>query len=96
MGCSPSALSATVRLEVYASFEFQPMLGTEEQLRELTVTVTQLLDYSAAGTREWNQLLRQGSRPLQRDSVYLLLTGRGHCVPVFIHFYKCQAAGAQG
>ncbi|KAF8436638.1 CHAT domain-containing protein [Boletus edulis BED1] len=43
----PSDLSATVRLEVYASFEFQPMLGTGEHLRKLTITVDQLLDRSA-------------------------------------------------
>ncbi|KAF8436624.1 CHAT domain-containing protein [Boletus edulis BED1] len=40
----PSDPSATVRLEVYASFEFQPMLGAGEQLRKLTVTMKQLLD----------------------------------------------------
>ncbi|KAG6371210.1 hypothetical protein JVT61DRAFT_9834 [Boletus reticuloceps] len=43
----PSDISATVRLEVYASFEFQPMLGTGEHLRKLTITVDQLLDRSA-------------------------------------------------
>ncbi|KAG6376580.1 hypothetical protein JVT61DRAFT_1558 [Boletus reticuloceps] len=43
----PSDLSATVCLEVYASFEFQPMLGTGEHLRNLTTTVDQLLDCSA-------------------------------------------------
>ncbi|KAG6371090.1 hypothetical protein JVT61DRAFT_10630 [Boletus reticuloceps] len=42
----PSDPSATVCLEVYASFECQPMLGTGEQLRKLTVTVKQLLDCS--------------------------------------------------
>ncbi|KAG6369820.1 hypothetical protein JVT61DRAFT_13534 [Boletus reticuloceps] len=42
----PSDLSATVCLEVYASFEFQPTLGTGEQLRKLTITVEQLLDRS--------------------------------------------------
>ncbi|KAF8444075.1 CHAT domain-containing protein [Boletus edulis BED1] len=40
----PSDPSATVRLEVYASFELQPMLGAGEQLRKLTITVKQLLD----------------------------------------------------
>ncbi|KAF8119819.1 CHAT domain-containing protein [Boletus edulis] len=40
----PSDPSATVCLEVYASFEFQPMLGAGEQLRKLTITVKQLLD----------------------------------------------------
>ncbi|KAF8127680.1 hypothetical protein EV363DRAFT_468274, partial [Boletus edulis] len=43
----PSDPSATICLEVYASFEFQPMLGTGEQLRELQITVEQLLDRSA-------------------------------------------------
>ncbi|KAG6376610.1 hypothetical protein JVT61DRAFT_1593 [Boletus reticuloceps] len=43
----PSDRSATVTLEVYASFEFQPMLGTGEHLRKLTITVDQLLDRSA-------------------------------------------------
>ncbi|KAG6370013.1 hypothetical protein JVT61DRAFT_12531 [Boletus reticuloceps] len=43
----PSDRSATVCLDVYASFEFQPMLGTGEHLRELTTTVDQLLDHSA-------------------------------------------------
>ncbi|KAF8431415.1 CHAT domain-containing protein [Boletus edulis BED1] len=43
----PLDLSAIIRLEVYASFEFQPMLGTGEHLRELTMTVDQLLDCSA-------------------------------------------------
>ncbi|KAF8129530.1 TPR-like protein [Boletus edulis] len=40
----PSGPSATVCLEVYASFEFQPMLGAGEQLRKLTITVEQLSD----------------------------------------------------
>ncbi|KAG6372436.1 hypothetical protein JVT61DRAFT_7533 [Boletus reticuloceps] len=42
----PSDPSATVCLEVYASFEFHPMLGTGEQLRKLTITVERLLDRS--------------------------------------------------
>ncbi|KAF8129600.1 TPR-like protein [Boletus edulis] len=46
----PSDPSATVHLEVYASFEFQPMLGAGEQLRKLTVTVKQLLDRSEKHT----------------------------------------------
>ena len=48
----PSDLSATVCLGVYASFEFQPMLGKGEQLRELTITVEQLLERSTQGLRE--------------------------------------------
>ncbi|KAG6376816.1 hypothetical protein JVT61DRAFT_1842 [Boletus reticuloceps] len=43
----PSDRSVTIGLEVYASFEFQPMLGTGEHLRKLTITVDQLLDRSA-------------------------------------------------
>ncbi|KAF8125430.1 CHAT domain-containing protein [Boletus edulis] len=43
----PSDLSATVCLEVYASFELDPMLGTGEHLRKLTITAEQLLDRSA-------------------------------------------------
>ncbi|KAF8132372.1 hypothetical protein EV363DRAFT_1328005 [Boletus edulis] len=42
----PSDRSAAVALEVYASFEFQPVLGTGEHLRKLTITVDQLLDRS--------------------------------------------------
>ncbi|KAI9574286.1 TPR-like protein [Boletus coccyginus] len=45
----PSDPSATVCLEVYASFELQPTLGAGERLRELTITVEQLLDCSAKG-----------------------------------------------
>ena len=45
--------SATVRLEVYASFEVQPTLGAGEQLLELTITMEQLMDYSAKDIREW-------------------------------------------
>ncbi|KAI9573099.1 CHAT domain-containing protein [Boletus coccyginus] len=43
----PSDMSAIVCLEVYASFELQPMLGAGEQLREFTITVEELLDSSA-------------------------------------------------
>jgi len=50
----PSDSSATVCLEVYASFELQPMLGAGEQLRELTITVEELLDRSAKDVREWD------------------------------------------
>ncbi|KAG6374720.1 hypothetical protein JVT61DRAFT_4090 [Boletus reticuloceps] len=50
----PSDLTASICLEIYASFEFQPMLGSGEQLRELTVTVGQLLDRSANEGREWD------------------------------------------
>ena len=50
--CRPSVLSAVIRLEVYVSFEFQPTLGSGEQLQEFTTTVEQLLDRSATGVRE--------------------------------------------
>ncbi|KAI9573121.1 TPR-like protein [Boletus coccyginus] len=43
----PSDLSATVCIEVCGSFELQPIWGAGEQLRELTITVQQLLDCSA-------------------------------------------------
>lgn len=49
---SPSVLSATIHLEVYASFEFEPMLGAGEQLRELAVTTEQLLGFSAKDAGE--------------------------------------------
>ena len=51
-GRRPSDLSATVCLEVYASSEFQPVLGAGEQLRNLTITVEQLLDRSAKDVRK--------------------------------------------
>jgi len=54
----PSDLSAVVCFEVYASFELQPTLGDGEQLRRLTITVEQLLDYSAKDVREWDGVLR--------------------------------------
>ena len=53
----PSDLSASVCLQVYASFEFQPMLGDGEPLRKLTITVEQLLGRSAEGVREWEGVL---------------------------------------
>jgi len=56
----PSDLSATVRLEVYAYFELHPALGVGEQLRELTVTVEQLLDYGEEHVRECGQVLHKG------------------------------------
>ena len=49
--------SASVCVEVYASFEFQPMLGAGEQLRKLTITVEQLLNHSAKNTREWDRVV---------------------------------------
>jgi len=58
--CRPSDLLAIVCLEVYASFELQPTLGTGEQLRELTITVEQLLDCSANNIREWDGVLHKG------------------------------------
>ncbi|KAI9567762.1 CHAT domain-containing protein [Boletus coccyginus] len=59
----PSDLSATVCLQVYASFELQPMLGTGERLRELIITVEELLDCSAKDIREWDGFLRKGLSP---------------------------------
>lgn len=56
----PSAVSASIRLEVYAAFELQHMLGTGEQLRGLTVTVEQLLDRSEKDIREWDGILYKG------------------------------------
>jgi len=49
----PSDPSATLCLDVYASFELQPTLGAGEQLRELMITVEELLDHSAKDVREW-------------------------------------------
>ncbi|KAH0828803.1 hypothetical protein J3R83DRAFT_3251 [Lanmaoa asiatica] len=53
-GQSPPNLSATVSLEIYASFEFRPMLGNGEQLRKLSITVEQLQIHSAKG-RSYSQ-----------------------------------------
>jgi len=58
--CRPSDPSATVCLEVYASFELQPTLGAGEQLRELTFTVEELLDFSARNVREWDGVSCKG------------------------------------
>ena len=75
----PSDLSATICLEVYASFEFQPMLGSGGQLGRLTTTVQQLLDRSAKDIREWDEVLHKGlgthsmaalSLPDDGDDVY--------------------------
>lgn len=48
-------MSAVVRLEIYASFEFDPMLGAGEQLRTFTVTVQQLLNHHAKDIRKLSQ-----------------------------------------
>jgi hypothetical protein len=58
--CRPSEMSATICLEVYASFEFQPMLGAGEQLRKLTITVEQLLNRGAKHVREWDGVSHKG------------------------------------
>ena len=63
---SPSTLSATISLEIYASFEFQPMLGDGEQLRQLTITMEQLLDRDARDVREW---VRIRSPDLRTDTM---------------------------
>ena len=88
-----SDMSATIRLEVYASFEFQPMLGSGEQLRRLTATVGQLLDRSAKDVREWGVILYKSMRS-QRDSVYVLSKGWGRHIPMLILFHNCQTAEA--
>ena len=44
---------------MYASFEFQPVLGAGEQLRRLATTVEQLLDRSTKGFREWDDALHK-------------------------------------
>ena len=67
--CSPSVLSTAVCLEVYASFEFQPMLGPGEQLRKITITTEQLLDCSTTGVREYQQVLPVDFGHLHHDSV---------------------------
>lgn len=56
----PSDLSATLCIDVYASFEVQPALSTGEQLRELTTIVEELLDCSAKCVREWDRILCDG------------------------------------
>jgi len=58
--CRPSDPLATICLEVYASFELQPTLGAGEQLRELAITVKELLDCSAKDVREWVGVLCNG------------------------------------
>ena len=39
------------------------MLGAGEQLRELTITVKELLDYNVNDVREWVGFLRKGVGP---------------------------------
>ena len=90
--CSPSVLSATVRLGVYASFEFQPMLGSGEQLQEFTITVEQLLDHSATGVRGCQQVLPLDFGHLRHDSVRFSPEGWRRCFPMFIHFSDCRTA----
>jgi hypothetical protein len=53
-------MSATFCLGIYASFEFQPMLGDGEELRTLTVTVERLLDLSAKDVGERDGILHKG------------------------------------
>ena len=57
----PSDLSATVRPEVYASFELHPVLGAGGPLRKLETTVAQLFDRSAKDFREWDDALDKGA-----------------------------------
>ena len=96
--CSPSVLSAAIRLEVYASFEFQPMLGSGEQLRNITITMGQLLDHSATGLRECQRALPMNFGHLHHDhdSVCFFPEGWGRCIPMFIHFSDCRTAKEQG
>ena len=92
---SPSVLSAAVRLEVYASFELQPMLGSGEQLRKITITVGQLLDRSATGVRECQQVLPMDFGLIHRDSVRFSPEGWGRYIAMFIHFSDCHTAKVQ-
>ena len=93
---SPSVLSAAVHLEVYASFEFQPMLGSGEQLRKITITMKELLDHSATGVRECQQVFPMDFGHLHDDSVRFSPEGWGRCVPMFIHFSDCRTTKVQG
>jgi hypothetical protein len=90
----PSALWATVCLELYAPFEFQPMLGAGELLRKLTITVEQLLDHSAKDVREWDGVFHESLvlTSCHHGSVLPLPEGWGRCIPVFIHFGHYQTA----
>ena len=56
----PSDLSATVFLEIYATFEVQPILSAGMQIRRLAVTVEQLLDRSAKVVCELGEVLHEG------------------------------------
>ena len=94
--CSPSVLSATIRFEVYASFEFQPMLGSGEQLRKVIITTEQLLDRSATRVRACQQVLPMIIRHLHHSSVRFSPEGWGRYIPMFIHFSDCRTAKAQG
>ena len=94
--CSPSVLSAAIRLEVYASFELRPMLGSGEQLRKITIPMKQLLDRSATGVRECRQVLPMDFGHLHDDSVRFSPEGWGRCIAMFIHFRDCRTAKVQG
>ena len=94
--CSPSVLSAVVRLEVYASFEFRPMLGSGEQLRKITISLKELLDRSTTGVRECQQVLPMDFGHIHHDSVRFSPEGWGRCIAMFIHFSDCHTAKVQG
>ena len=94
--CSPSDLSATIRLEVYASFEFQPMLGSGEQLQNITITMEQMLDYGATGVRACQQVLSMSIGHLHHDSDLFSPEGWGSCIRMFIHLSDCHTAKMQG
>ena len=94
--CRPSVLSAVIRLGVYASFEFEPMLGSGEQLQKFAITVEQLLDCSATGIREFQHVLSVNFGHSVHDSIRFSPEGRGRCISMFIHFGDCRTARVQG
>ncbi|KAF8552263.1 hypothetical protein OG21DRAFT_1486344 [Imleria badia] len=71
----PSDISTTVYIKVYASFEFQPMLGAGEQLREISITVEQLLDHSAKDV-PFTFLLKDGDVVSPCSSVLIIVERR--------------------
>lgn len=76
-------------------FEFQPVLGSEERLRELTVTVGQLLERSATGVRECHRALGTNFGHLHYDSVHFSPEVWRRCILMFIHFSDCRTAELQ-
>lgn len=84
----PADMSATICLEVYASFEIQPTLGVGEQLRKLTMTAEQLLVSSAKDIRELNGILHNSYS--HHSSVHPPSRRWGCCITMFIHFGHYQ------